>query len=161
MLRPEPESSTVWRVTAFEHLTIRGALGDDLDGLIELLELCGLSTWGVAGHPKRFVVAIEEDEMVASSGAELKRGAALLRSVAVHPRHRGRGLGRRMVREMLDRITFRGIKEIYLLTEEAAGFFEKRGFRPVDRSTLPAAFESSARRQNCSERATCMRLVIG
>lgn len=125
-----------------------------------LVEECGLSSAGIAGHPKRFVVALDGPELVACSGAELTKDAALIRSVAVRSRFRGTGLGRRMVREIIDRITFRGIRKIYLLTETAAPFFEKRGFHEIDRSEIPRPFLNSSELQGCSESSTCMRLIV-
>src|ERR1051325_1053911 len=109
-------------------ITIRPAAAGDLDGIRQLLISNDLPTAGVDEHWKTFIIAVDGDRMVACGGAEAYQFAALIRSVAVHPEYRSRGLGRRIVRQLLDRLASRGLREFYLLTttaEERSG--EGRG----------------------------------
>jgi amino-acid N-acetyltransferase len=67
----------------------------------------------------------------------------LLRSVAVAQSQRGLGLGIRLTEAGVALARARGIKALYLLTETAAGFFPRFGFRPVSRDEVAPAVRQS------------------
>ncbi|MGA7615730.1 MAG: arsenic resistance N-acetyltransferase ArsN2 [Thermoanaerobaculia bacterium] len=142
-------------------LRITPALPDDLPEVLSLLERNQLMTSDVEAHLRNFVIARDGAVAVACGGAEAYQFAALLRSIAVDPEYRGMGLGRRIVRELLDRLSSRGLREFYLLTEGAEEFFRKRGFKVIDRDQIhPQLLSSSQLQGACPESATCMRLVM-
>lgn len=142
-------------------ITIAPATAEDLDAIKALLESSGLPTAGVDEHWKTFIVAREEGAVVACGGAEAYQFAALIRSIAVAPTHRSHGLGRRIVRQLLDRLASRGLREFYLLTTTAEEYFRKRGFKPIDRDEVHPQLLSSREFQDaCPSTATCMRLVM-
>ena len=85
---------------------------------------------------------------------------ALMRSLVVHPDYRGRGIGRRLVRQLLDRFSSRGLREFYVVTEDAEGYFRKRGFKPCDRDELHPQVLSSTEFSNASDSAVVMRLQM-
>jgi amino-acid N-acetyltransferase len=148
-------------MVAVSELSIRPATDADLDEVIGLLERCSLTPEGVADHIGTFIVARDQGRLVGCSGAEAYQFAALVRSVAVDPEYRGSGLGRRLVREILDRLSSRGLREFYLLTIDAEEYFRKRGFRPIDRDELHPQLMGSAELQGaCPDSAVCMRLVM-
>ncbi len=62
-------------------------------------------------------------------------GLAEIRSVAVAPSHRGRGIGRRLVQTCIEEARFLGLSEIFLLTL-APDFFKSFGFKIVSREDL-------------------------
>jgi amino-acid N-acetyltransferase len=96
---------------------------------------------------------------VGCAALELYGAAALLRSVAVSPEARGTGLGQRLVAAALDRAHRLGVTSVYLLTETAAGFFPRFGFRAVERATVPVALQASVEfRAACPASATAMVL---
>jgi amino-acid N-acetyltransferase len=68
----------------------------------------------------------------------------MIRSVAVDPAWRGRGLGGRLTRVVLDLAEQAGVQRIYLLTETAPDFFRGFGFRPIQRDDADAAVRTSA-----------------
>jgi len=70
----------------------------------------------------------------------------LLRSLAVAPGHRGAGVGAALVRAALAAADAheRGRAGVGLLTETAAGYFDRFGFTVIDRAALPAALSASA-----------------
>ncbi|HXG58422.1 MAG TPA: GNAT family N-acetyltransferase, partial [Thermoanaerobaculia bacterium] len=92
-------------------IVIGGATEADLPAIRALLESSGLSTIGVDEHWRTFVVAREGANVVGCGGAEAYQFAALIRSIAVAPDYRGQGLGRRIVRQLLDRLASRGLRE--------------------------------------------------
>ncbi len=61
---------------------------------------------------------------------------AELRSLAVHPEHRGRGLGQTLIEHVMSEAPALGVKRIFILTA-IPGYFRRAGFRTVDRSVLP------------------------
>lgn len=142
-------------------IVIGGATEADLPAIRALLESSGLSTIGVDEHWRTFVVAREGANVVGCGGAEAYQFAALIRSIAVAPDYRGQGLGRRIVRQLLDRLASRGLREFYLLTTDAEEYFRKRGFRTIDRDEVhPQILTSRQFHDACPDTAICMRLVM-
>lgn len=142
-------------------ITIAPATAADLASIKALLEASGLPTAGVDDHWKTFLVARDGDAIVGCGGAEAYQFAALIRSIAVAPEHRSKGLGRRLVRQLLDRLASRGLREFYLLTTDAEPYFRKRGFKPIDRDEVHPQLLSSREFQDaCPDSAICMRLVM-
>jgi len=85
----------------------------------------------------------------------------LIRSIAVLPDYRRHGLGRRIVRQLLDRLSARGLREFYLLTTTAENYFRKRGFKPIERDEVhPQLLASPQFQDACPTSAVCMRLVM-
>ncbi|MFP5245676.1 MAG: GNAT family N-acetyltransferase, partial [Thermoanaerobaculia bacterium] len=113
--------------------TITPATAADLEPIKALLVASGLPTAGVDDHWKTFIIARDGEKLVACGGAEAYQFAALIRSVAVLPEYRSHGIGRRIVRQLLDRLASRGLREFYLLTTTAEEYFRKRGFKTIDR----------------------------
>ena len=142
-------------------ITISPASAADLEEIKALLVANDLPTAGVDDHWKTFLVARDGDSIVACGGAEAYQFAALIRSIAVKPEHRKNGLGRRIVRQLLDRLASRGLREFYLLTTTAEGYFKKRGFKTIDRDEVHPQLLSSREFQDaCPDSAVCMRLVM-
>lgn len=142
-------------------VTVTPAVPSDLPAVLTLLRTVGLPTEGVEEHIGTFVVARDGTRIVACGGAEAHAFVALIRSVAVSPEYQRHGLGRRIVRELLDRLASHGLREFYLLTTTAEEFFKKRGFREIDRDEVhPQLLGSSEFQGACPDSATCMRLVM-
>jgi amino-acid N-acetyltransferase len=142
-------------------ITIAAATAADLEPIKALLAASDLPTAGVDEHWKTFIVARDGTNLVACGGAEAYQFVALIRSVAVQPAYRSHGLGRRIVRQLLDRLASRGLREFYLLTTTAEDYFRKRGFKTIDRDEVHPQLLSSREFQDaCPDDAVCMRLVM-
>ena len=142
-------------------ISISAATLADVPRICKLLSSSNLPTAGVEENWKTFVVARTSDGIVGCGGAEAYQFAALIRSIAVEPSHRKAGLGRRIVRQLLDRLAARGLREFYLLTTDAEGYFRKRGFKTIDRDEVhPQLFASPEFQDACPSDAICMRLVM-
>ena len=99
----------------------------------------------------------ENGKMVGSGGLEFYSDFALLRSLAVDEKYRGKKIGESIVNDLLARAIARSIREVYLLTETAHDFFIKLGFKDVDRSNVPTVVkESSEFSSVCPVSAVCM-----
>jgi amino-acid N-acetyltransferase len=147
--------------SSMPEITISPATAADVDAIKALLTANELPVAGVDDHWKTFLVARDGDSIVACGGAEAYQFAALIRSVAVKPEYRKTGLGRRIVRQLLDRLASRGLREFYLLTTTAEEYFRKRGFKTIDRDEVHPQLLSSREFQDaCPSSAVCMRLVM-
>ena len=61
---------------------------------------------------------------------------AEVKSLAVRPEARGRGVGGRLVQAAIDDAARLGVRRLFALTYEQA-FFQRQGFEVIDRQTLP------------------------
>jgi len=143
-----------------DELTIRAAREGDVDDILSLLIDADLNVDGLHEYLGSFVVAVDGDQIVACIGAEAFQFVALVRSLAVLPEYQGRGLGRRLVRQVLDRFSSRGLREFYVVTEDAEGYFKKRGFKPCDRDEVHPQVLGSSELANASDSAVVMRLQM-
>lgn len=142
-------------------IEIMPAAVEDLEHIKALLVANELPVAGVDDHWKTFVVARDGVKVVGCGGSETYPTVALIRSVAVDPSYRSRGLGRRIVRQLLDRLASRGLREFYLLTTTAEAYFKKRGFKRIDRDEMhPQLLASREMQDACPDTAVCMRLVM-
>src|SRR5256712_8168233 len=99
--------------------TIAAATSADLPALLELLGQSALPTAGLADHLDTTLVAREAGHVVGSAALELYGTTALLRSVAVAPGPRGRGVGPELTRPAPALARRPQIRTGYLLTETA------------------------------------------
>lgn len=144
---------------AVNDIAIAGAEQRDIEAIKAILVANDLPTAGVDEHWRTFVVARDGARIIACGGAEAYATAALIRSIAVLPEYRRRGLGRRIVRQLIDRLASRGLREFYLLTTTAEKYFRKRGFRKIDRDEVhPQVLASREFQDACPKSAICMRL---
>jgi amino-acid N-acetyltransferase len=117
----------------------------DLDRIRALLAACDLPAEDLAAALLGgFTVASEAGRLVGCIGLEPLADGALLRSLAVEPAHRGRGIAARLCDEAEEAARKSGVRDLYLLTTTAAEYFAARGFRRVDRSALPASVQATA-----------------
>lgn len=100
-------------------------------------------------------------EPVATGGLELYGPYALLRSLSVKMGIRGQSLGSSITDHLIAEARKKKIKAIYLLTETARVFFMKKGFKDIDRNTVPDEVKASSEFSTvCPTTATCMYLDL-
>jgi amino-acid N-acetyltransferase len=86
---------------------------------------------------RNFFVVEEEGKIVACGALQISWGnLAEVKSLAVAGEHQGRGHGKRIVLACLEEGRSLGLATLFALTYKPA-FFEKLGFRVVDKATLP------------------------
>jgi len=127
-----------------------------------LLLNADLPTETVEGGPTEFFVGLRNGRIVSVAGLEFYGKDALLRSVVVLPEFRRTGLGTLLIDYMLTIAKTRSIERLFLLTETARGFFEKRGFTVIQRSAVDneALKGSSEFSSACPQSAVCMELDV-
>ena len=142
---------------------LRSATAGDLPKMKSFLRDNGLPDLGVERYVQNFVIA--EDEiggLIGIAGLETYENNGLLRSVAVRKHSRGKGVGRALVNAVLADASARGFTNVYLLTDDASDYFERLGFRVVDRKDVDDAVKASVEfTEACPDSAIVMRKTIG
>ena len=116
---------------------LRPASNKDLPRVEKLLTDSKLPLDGVKESLKDFLVAEANGDIVGVAGLEVCCDDALLRSVAVRPEWRSKGVGRALVTRAIAEAESRGIRALYLLTTTAEHYFPSFGFTKVERSAIP------------------------
>lgn len=142
------------------NVTLRPATSKDWRAIASLLEESGLPLDGAQAQLSAFLVALVDRNVLACAALEVHEDVGLLRSVAVAPLLRGKGVGKLLVARHLVEAAQRGITGVYLLTTTAAEYFERLGFRREAIAGAPSALRNSAEFQGaCPASATFMALV--
>jgi len=126
----------------------RPATDQDVEPLREVLEGSGLRSNGLERRLPRTLVSRGSDgrsPVDATACVEEFDGFGVLRSVAVRPDLRGKGLGMLATAAAVGEARSRGAPRVFLLTETAEGFFKGLGFSVIERDTLPEAIRTNAR----------------
>lgn len=140
---------------------MRIATAEDLPAIMSLLKASELPCEDVSPGRQDFIVAVSGNSIVGVVGLERAGPYGLLRSLAVGPGHRDKGLGKALLDEMLSHAWLKGIGEIYILTTTASGFFKRRGFEAAVRSDAPNVIQNTTEfRTVCPASAVCMRKKI-
>jgi amino-acid N-acetyltransferase len=77
-------------------------------------------------------------------GLEIYGPDALLRSLLVEERERGRGLGMALVRHAEAYAALQGVRSIYLLTVTAEPFFHRLAYARLDRGVAPPSIQRTS-----------------
>jgi len=133
------------------------AYPQDLLAVRALLERSGLPTSDLQSARPEFAVIREDGRVIAAGALQRFGSSALLRSVVVAPDRRGSGLGQAMVTELERIASAARISQLVLLTQTAAEFFARQGYRVIERGSAPQDMQGSEEfRSLCPSSATCM-----
>jgi amino-acid N-acetyltransferase len=136
---------------------IRPATAADLPSVEQLLTASDLPLGGVRESLKDFFVAEVDGKLVGVAGLEICCDDALLRSVAVQPEWRSKGVGRELVTHTIGAAEARGLNALYLLTTTAERYFPSFGFQTISRDEVPDAVRATDEFMNaCPASATAM-----
>lgn len=106
---------------------------EDLEAVSELLKSCELPDNDLEAH--EFIVAKSDAQIVGCIG--LERQGPLLRSMAVDPAFRNRGIAAELCRRLVEHAKAKHLTELYLLTDSAETFFKRKGFNKIPRDAAP------------------------
>jgi amino-acid N-acetyltransferase len=142
-------------------MDIGWASAGDLPEIRQLLRACGLEDGDVAIPGQRLLVARSGAELVGCIGLEVHGPDALLRSFAVAPSRRRRGLGAALHDRAVGEARALGVRRLYLLTTTVQARAAQAGFEDVPRDLVPDAIrEGTQFRSLCPASAACMTLRI-
>ena len=147
--------------------TIRAGTPEDFTAVRALLTASGLVHEDLtSAHMAGFVVMPSQESsfsLDAVAGVELFLGAeeGLLRSVAVVPALRGKGVAKGLVSALEESAGTLGLRRLWLLTTTAPGFFRRLGYVDAPRMQAPAAVQQSGEFKSlCPASAVCMSKPI-
>lgn len=93
---------------------------------------------------EHFIVAIQDAKVIGVAGLEVYDEFGLLRSVAVSDSHRGKSIAAKLLRRIEALASLKNIAELFLLTETAAGYFERKTYRRISREEVPEPIKASS-----------------
>jgi len=125
---------------------IRSATKEDLNHLQEFLKRAGLGTDGLSEETTQYFLLLEDEDKTlrGTLGIEPFAETGLLRSLVVSPGQAEKDIYL-LIQQMMVLAKDKGMKSLFLATNKgtARPFFELLGFKPVDRTELPAEFSHS------------------
>ncbi|MEA5442689.1 GNAT family N-acetyltransferase [Cyanobium gracile] len=142
---PRPEAPSIAPIRLVRHGRLRLRLRWRLAALGALLD--GHSFWATGRSRDQLGRMLRGSQVVVSAwqGSTLvgfgratsdRVFRAVLWDVVVSEDHQGRGLGRRIVEELLASPPVAAAERVYLMTTTGEGFYEKLGFSRVDSQRL-------------------------
>jgi amino-acid N-acetyltransferase len=139
---------------------IRPAVVEDLSAVLGLLRSAFLPD-DAEPHFANFFVAQCDGSVVGAIGFESLGDRALLRSLVVEKSYRATGIGTSLADEAIRHARRIAVAELFLLTTDAASFFERLGFERVPHAEAPAAVRQTRQfSELCPATAQLMRLVL-
>ncbi|MGB1239975.1 MAG: arsenic resistance N-acetyltransferase ArsN2 [Pseudomonadales bacterium] len=142
-------------------MIFRDADPTDLTAIQRLLENHQLPASDCGAHLSHFVVAEDDNAIVAVGGFEHCGSAALIRSFAVANSHRGLGLAEQLFERVKAKALKGDIHQFYLLTTTASHYFERLGFAICDRADMPDSIKGTKQFSAlCPASATAMCLKL-
>jgi len=143
------------------NVTVVSATNKDRLSIEALLTAEKLPIEDLPANLDRFWVARDQDRIIGVTGLELYPPYGLLRSLAVSPGHRSLGIGNILVQAVEEQAAGLGLDSIYLLTETAKSYFEKRGYTVEDRDNTPDALRRSSEFSHvCPASAAVMKKTL-
>ena len=146
-------------------IAVRTASADEAGAIHELIDehlaeghLLPRELGEIVVHAHRFVVAVQDDEVLACAElAPLSRSVAEVRSFAVSREARGRGVGRRILDELVRRAAVAGFDKLCAFTH-SPGYFVHLGFSIVPHAWLPEKIVTDC--HACSQFRHCGQYAV-
>ncbi len=138
---------------------MRGVPPDDLD-FLKALEEAGMPRDDLAASRGLYFALVDgRGSPLGYCGYEpLGNALALIRSCVVPTEHRGKGVGRAMIRDLIEMLAAEGMRDLYLFTMDADPFFARLGFEAVARDAAPDAIRATSQfSSECCDDGVLMR----
>jgi amino-acid N-acetyltransferase len=133
----------------------------DEAGIQLLLKKCDLPFEDISLHLANFILAKDGETIIGTNGIEIYQQDGLLRSLAIEPIFRGRGISNELNIRILTRAHQMGIRRLYLLTQTAEKYSAGLGFSTVSRDRVPASILATNEFKTlCPKTAVCMMKII-
>ena len=108
-----------------------------------------------------YAIAECDGDIIGVEGIEVHGDDGLLRSAAVVPAWRGKGVGDALTRNRIDWARDHGLHALYLLTTTAGDYFPRFGFQKIERDSAPDAVRRSREfSEACPSTALFMTLPL-
>lgn len=140
-------------------MVIRNIEKPELEKLVSLLTKNKLPVEDIGRQNQIFWGKWRNTELIGGIGLEEYGQSAILRSLVVDEHFRNHQLAHALYSELIDYAADKGIKNLYLLTQTAVGYFTKKGWQQTDREQVPQEIKASGEFANlCPASAVCMQI---
>jgi len=136
-------------------VNIRSAETCDIPDIKSILSQYILETELVDDNIDRFVVAETGGMIVGCAYLDTSMSVVELRSIAVLPGWKNKGIGRRLFQTLMQRA--KGMADRIYVRTTARGFFERMGFKALDDSQKPVLWQDCA---DCDKLDVCMQVPM-
>jgi amino-acid N-acetyltransferase len=124
--------------------TITKATYRQREAIIKLLQAEKLPIDDLPSSLENFFVAVDDDKLIGVIGLELYGDCGLLRSMVVDKEHRNKNIASQLVQELETHAIANAVTCVYLLTETAPQYFERKGYERITREEVPNQLRSSS-----------------
>jgi len=125
-------------------MLVRALARDELPRVRELLASSELPIDDIDDPSITLIGAFDDAVLAGVIGLQDCGGVGLLRSLAVTPQHRDRGVARLLCERVFAMTAERKLESLWLLTLSARDYFTRHAFVEVPRETAPAAIRATA-----------------
>lgn len=130
---------------------------EDESGIVTLLSENNLPYDDIGSKLDHFIVCLDRDRVVGVVGLEPCGKAGLLRSLAVAPAYRGKGIAKELADKIEEHAILEGIEEVFVLTT-LEDFCASHRFEMVERAKVPPDIRALREFSlACCAAAVCMR----
>ncbi|HTD99198.1 MAG TPA: arsenic resistance N-acetyltransferase ArsN2 [Mucilaginibacter sp.] len=110
---------------------------------------------------ENFLVALQGNDVIGVAGLEIYGDYGLLRSLAVNPVFRSQGIAGKLLSEIEALAISKGLGTMYLLTETAPDYFDRKGYIKTTREDVPVEVrQSSEFSYVCPQSAIVMKKTL-
>ena len=127
-----------------KQIIIAPALVSHRPAIVQLLQSEKLPVEDLPAKLDHFFVAMDNESVVAAIGLEHYGDGGLLRSLVVDNAYRNLHLASQLIKQLETAAAAIGINNMYLLTETAPAYFEKKGYQKIAREEVPVALQASS-----------------
>lgn len=124
--------------------TISKATTNQRQRIIQLLQAEKLPVDDLPASLDNFFVAMDNEKVIGTIGLELYGDCGLLRSMVVDKEHRNKNIASGLVQQLETHAKANSINCMYLLTETAVQYFEKKGYHKINRDEVPENLKASS-----------------
>jgi len=130
--------------------------------VVELLDREGLPTSDIDSANNIQLFGVNFNDVIGGLiGVEVQDSIGLLRSLVVDNQFRGKGYGQELVTFAESWARKEGVSEFYLLTTTADEFFQKLGYKQVQRDQAPSFIANTSQFSSlCPSSAIFMQKII-
>ena len=108
-----------------------------------------------------FLLAKESDKLIGVIGLEIYGAYGLLRSLAVIPEYRNKGIAGKLMERLESLAALKSLTTLYLLTQTAPEYFFRKSFQKITRDEVPDEMkESSEFSHVCPKSAIVMKKLL-
>lgn len=118
--------------------------GNDLRrSIISLLQSEKLPFEDLPAVLENFYLALESNRVIGVIGLEKYNDCGLLRSMVVDKQFRNKNVAAKLIDQLELEAGSLGIDSIYLFTETASSYFERKGYKKIERTDVPDPIKAS------------------